>query len=379
MEPFNVLIVEDDPDAIYIWTNHLQLDAAKIAGSGRPLAIRNVSNQSAAEEAIRTAPPGGYSLILLDLRYPRDSSTQEVEFLGDKWLPALRKTQPDAAIVIVTGWAYEHGLKRAVDALRDHDADEFIPKERPWEESLPRLISAIRHRRQKRMRKMPFLSNVARTSAEDILAAVSRARGRFQRFGSDLSSDAAIMCEEDPGEVFDSLQKELHQITTTLCGRMADAPESFDCADLASDEAAIFEAQLGSPIAVEIEGNTEVCTYREDLRTALREVLQNSIDAVVQTDSISDGAVVISVKRESGNESVTISVRDKGIGFSKAALDTLFQPAHSYWNRDIERHKGMGLYVARRMMHSIGGDLEGANRNDGGAEVHLRIRDWADK
>jgi signal transduction histidine kinase len=68
-----------------------------------------------------------------------------------------------------------------------------------------------------------------------------------------------------------------------------------------------------------------------------------------------------------------IHVVDDGLGFSDSALVHLFEAGFSTHKADSQR-AGMGLYIARRLMQSIGGDIGVCNRPEGGADVSLIVK-----
>ena len=69
---------------------------------------------------------------------------------------------------------------------------------------------------------------------------------------------------------------------------------------------------------------------------------------------------------------MAIRIRDNGDGFSDDSLEHMFRIGFSDWKQ--EGHEGLGLYIAKRMMHAIGGEIRARNRPEGGAEVELIVR-----
>ena len=75
-------------------------------------------------------------------------------------------------------------------------------------------------------------------------------------------------------------------------------------------------------------------------------------------------------KRESV---VSIKVTDNGPGFSDEAIQQLYKRHRSTKGAG---HLGMGLYIAKRMMNHLGGEIEAVNRPGGaGSEVTLTFKD----
>jgi len=76
-----------------------------------------------------------------------------------------------------------------VDVLLEGEADEFIPKDVPWIDILKRVRHALERRRDKlrlAAASRPILSNVARTSAEDLQQVLSRTRSSLTLLATDV-------------------------------------------------------------------------------------------------------------------------------------------------------------------------------------------------
>jgi K+-sensing histidine kinase KdpD len=100
------------------------------------------------------------------------------------------------------------------------------------------------------------------------------------------------------------------------------------------------------------------------------------VDSLDEVETYSKQPVTVAVRSEGLSRDVHIHVSDEGPGFSDLALQTLYQPGNSCWMSDQSRHKGMGLYVAKRMMQAVGGDISYAGLQGRGATMILSLRDW---
>src|SRR6516164_5590087 len=94
-EPLDVLVIEDDADARENLRDILELDCYGVVTAG-----------TAAEAFARDDWPR-FSAIILDRRLP-DATAEQI-------LPRLRSAAPEAAVIVVTGYADLHG---AIVALR---------------------------------------------------------------------------------------------------------------------------------------------------------------------------------------------------------------------------------------------------------------------
>jgi len=378
---FHILLVEDDEAAAETTVRLIKRTASEI--TAEKILIEVARTVEEVEDLLDGAAQRSYRLILLDMRVPKGG---EVGYYGtEKLLPKLRSRFPTAAIVILTAFAYEDHLNRAVGALLNDLADDFIPKDVPWGAIVPRLKGALKHsadRSALRIAAAAGRSNIGRTTAEDIVAAMSRWRGVFANAAEELSGLHSPQAESLSARIrsaFDSLASEMSALVSRFEDPGMQELAQIELPAMVDELSARFDPQLRShagrlsilrpPVQV------VVSTYASDLRTALCEVLQNGVDAALQSldDSASPQVTISIAPIASGAE---ICVTDTGPGFSPAAIDTLFQPESSHWqDPDGRCHAGMGLYVARRMMTSIGGDIRVENR-DGHAEVRISIRDW---
>ena len=377
---FRVFVIEDDLITVEIWKRFLAEDRVKLTGDpDRQLEIHEAKCQVEADRVLSEAGEEGFDLVMLDLSYPRDEDPASEDFLGYEWLPKLRETLPGAAIAVITSHVVEGNFRRAVDALLNKGADEFIPKGIKWDELLSRLRGALKHRRVAKelaLNARPHLSNVARTSAEDLQLAVSRARGLLHGVELNLRARSPELTAAVRG-VFDGLAADIQQVGRRLVGQVRERLEDVDLDQLLREQALRFSAQIGQDIVVRERGGCVMRTYRDDLVNAMTEVLQNAIDAVKESEVLPIEAIWAEIIHDGKSDVATVHVCDKGSGFRAGAYEHRFEPENSHWSRDRYRHKGMGLYVARRMMLAVGGDIEvGAPEPGLGGSVKLKIRDW---
>jgi two-component system sensor histidine kinase RegB len=96
------------------------------------------------------------------------------------------------------------------------------------------------------------------------------------------------------------------------------------------------------------------------LRQALWSLLENAGEA-------SPGGIELAAKVEA--ERLLVDVRDRGPGFTQAQLEMLGQVLRS---RKGSGH-GLGLFLAANVARRLGGELEAANRQGGGAAVSLAL------
>jgi two-component system sensor kinase FixL len=118
-----VLVVDDDADTRANLRDILELDQYE------------VKTAATAAEAVERSRHGEFAAVILDRRLP-DGSAEEL-------LPRLKRLAPEAAILIVTGYADLHG---AIAALRQGAADYILKPINP--EALRASLARVAERRR---------------------------------------------------------------------------------------------------------------------------------------------------------------------------------------------------------------------------------------
>jgi signal transduction histidine kinase len=393
---FNILLVEDEPDAAERMCQLLKkIDTERFPG--KQFTKPNVTiarNQTDADEAIQAkAPPTGFDLIILDLRYPgRDGKIDDNEFAGMKWLPELRESQQQSAIAIQTAFPYGDEMNSAVTALRDLQADEFIPKSANWTSTQARLVEAWRRARERRWSNFlesgyaEFLhSRVFRAVAEDTRDEVYRRGSRFRNVADQLEVAGAIEASESIRREYNALIDEIVEITNPVDDT---AERSLAVVESSSflDGLQLFHSKLCSnSITISVErAKGEVRTYRRDLLTALHELMENAVETLeddIEAGRHTNAAITLSSNPvQKPRAGIEIKISDTGPGFPETVLDTPFKRGFSTRAKKDKPFRGMGLYVAHRFMNRIFGSVSLTNKvsPERGAEVVLFVPDLGD-
>ncbi len=312
---------------------------------------------------------------------------------GMKWLPELRRMQPNAAIVVLTAYPYEKGLENAVRAVRDFDADDFIPKTLEWNDMEARIKLASAHavhRRQVRMLRDELFRSLLRsrgtqTFAEDIAIRVNEAQYRLDRLADIVESGDASAIDAVPGALrraAGDLGSAISDLAAKLQHPREEKRSVTDFKDFLENLVRLFgpfptRGGVSAIFQPENDGPIGCTTYLGDLKTALYEVIQNAVDAF-EAGSGGDKIVEFGLRRESRLLQIIIS--DTAGGFTAEALDHRFELGFTTRQPqlgDEGRNRGMGLYIARRMAQGLGGDVSIENRADAkGARVTITIRDF---
>lgn len=122
--------------------------------------------------------------------------------------------------------------------------------------------------------------------------------------------------------------------------------------------------QPEEPQSVEIQADTRM------LRQALLNLMRNAAEAI--PDDQRDRRVTLNCsteRNESGNEWVTISIQDTGLGIAPENLQKIFIP---FFTTKSEGH-GVGLALAHRVISQHGGTLTAENGLEDGALFTVRL------
>jgi signal transduction histidine kinase len=374
MKLFLVLFIEDDARTGKNYKELLEQDKDMLVGNpDRLIEVIIATNWADAERELKKEGRV-FDLIIFDLRFP--NTPEEVGIIGKdpdqhERLPEVRKLQPEAAIAIATSYAYADHLAICVEVLAKGWSDEFIPKDLKWAGILQRIIRARKIKQMRDIAAQPYRANVARTVAEDIAASVSMFESRMRLTVHGTALEESLKSE------LQQLRHDIEKIRSYLLDSSAAQAEPVSVATLIDQIRGHYEGQTGQMLKCSGKCGETFSTYRDDLDVALRAIVQNAIDAVKESDlPVEENAVRVDVDKE--GDLVRIRVADHGKGFAPEAIRDLFSPGKSFWTRDTERHKGMGLYVARRRLYSIGGDISVINRDDETQEtsVILTVPNW---
>jgi len=106
------------------------------------------------------------------------------------------------------------------------------------------------------------------------------------------------------------------------------------------------------------------------IRQVIHNMLQNAQDALSARD---DGVITVATRRDGAR--VVLLFRDNGPGFPAEVLARAFEPYFTTKSRGT----GLGLAMVKKIVDEHGGDVRLTNREEGGAEVRIRLRSAENK
>jgi len=132
-----------------------------------------------------------------------------------------------------------------------------------------------------------------------------------------------------------------------------------------------FEARsLNRAVQVVSSDTCSIKGVEELLRSAVENVIRNAVRYTPEGT-----AVEVALRRQNGN--AVISVRDRGHGVPKEALEKIFRPFYrteDARDRQSGGGTGLGLAITERAVRMHGGSVQAVNAADGGLAVEMKFR-----
>jgi len=184
----------------------------------------------------------------------------------------------------------------------------------------------------------------------------------------DLLAKRRILADQMAEKV--NLCQQIVQRTLSLLSNGKDAyPEAVPFSVLLDGEIALLAADpyFKHKVAKELHAAMEFPVPSGDIaevRLALQVVLENALDAVRDSENPS-----IDIRARQEGEKIIVEIEDNGRVVSRELTQKIFDPFVS----DKQGHVGLGLFIARRALGKIGGQIHCENRETGTAFV-LSIR-----
>lgn len=139
---------------------------------------------------------------------------------------------------------------------------------------------------------------------------------------------------------------------------------------LARDVATQFSARLqNKPVALECRLDEAAPTIPLDpvaMRTALANMLDNALDACLESTSAKPGKIVFGLQVKSDH--AIFDIIDNGVGMDKAAMENMFD---LFFSSKGSRGTGLGLFVAHQIVTRHGGTIHVTSQKGQGS--HFRV------
>jgi signal transduction histidine kinase len=345
-----VLVIEDDLDTQANLRDILELDGYVVEAA------------TSATEALAHTNWSDYLAILLDRQLPDGSA--------DTVLPQIKQRVPQAAVVIVTGYADLNGTITALrygavdyllkpinpDLLRAtlgrlHQLREAERRARQAERlaGIGQMITGLAHEsgnalaRIQACLEMLVLEVEDRPEALDLIGRIQRAQNDLQKLFEEIRSYAAPL----------KLQREVWE----LSGIWRQAWTNLAVQHKAR-RAALREHLGGLNLHVAVD------SFR--MEQVFRNILDNALAACADPVEIDIRCWEANL---GGRAAVCVAVRDNGPGLTQEVRQRIFDPFFS----TKAKGTGLGMAIARRIVEAHGGEIAVGPNGPRGAEIQITL------
>jgi len=289
-----------------------------------------------------------------------------------------------AAIVLVIAFDIGHGLRRFAATARAVAERRIegrfaqrnqIPELEPVANAFDRMEDSLRSTASELRAAAEESAHAFKTPLGTIRQAMVPLRTRVA--GDDKRSQQALMAVDGALEKLDALVRAARNLDDAVADRLDPPREKVDLGALVEDVVDTFAADAAArniSLRPSIESEATAPLGGRLIADALGQVIENAL-------SYAPGGSTVTVTLHRGTRRVLIVVADNGPGVEAALLPHIFDRHVSF--RDRSRSDaaggasggnfGLGLWVAKRNMESVGGTIEAANRRGGGFIVTLGL------
>ena len=162
------------------------------------------------------------------------------------------------------------------------------------------------------------------------------------------------------------LLEDLLVVSKLEAGHMSIDAEDVAITAVMEDLVSTFDAQSGRiRLDVRADGVVRLDPHR------LSQVLRNLVGNALKYSPV-EGLVEIEVDRPDGR--VRFAVRDQGPGIAEPERERIFDRFHQTGKREHdEEGAGLGLYISKRLVQAMGGEISVGSGPDGGAEFVVSL------
>lgn len=333
-----VLIVDDEPDACTSLRRILRLDGYEV----------DIANSVAEMFGPRTW--SDYFAILLDRKLP-DGTAEEL-------LPNIRERAPQAAIVIITGYA---DMESSIAALREGAEDYIIKPINPdaLRASLARIVRVRKaEERALQAERLAAIGQVVTSMAHESRNFLQRISNATE-FLEDIDKDNPDALHEiariqTAGKGLQHLLEELRQFAAPM--KLDKERKSLQQVWQSAWSDVTTAKNISNARIDESVGALDLHCHVDVFRVGqvFRNLFENSIAAC-------DDSPSIKVHCQNGDGTLKVSVRDNGPGLSTEQQENVFQPFFTTKSKGT----GLGMAIVKRIVESHGGDICVGDCSDG--------------
>lgn len=280
---------------------------------------------------------------------------------GRIWLSLLVTALLVALAIILSVRNLVRPLKSLTEATRRFARGENHPVAEQGPRDLQQVIHAFNQMQQQVGQQLQERARLLAALSHDLRTPLTHMRLRVELLPE----------SEDKKRLLDSLLDMQRLAETTLDfvrGSSAEKPSDFDLTALVQS---LCDDYADQGQAVHFNQPDTLCLYRGRSQ-AIKRALQNLIDNAIKYGESAE------VRMEQQGSKVCILILDEGPGIPATELERVFEPFYRVENsRSHETGgSGLGLSIARNLVHQEGGTLELKQRTDGkqGLQVEMLLQ-----
>ena len=323
-------------------------------------------------------------LIIMDIRMPEKS--------GIQGLREIREINPNISIVMLTGYG---DLETAQQAIR-YGANDYLQKpfdtdeiqavvkkyvdrsklnsrKRQAQEELTKMTQSL-SREVGKTNKLTSLGAASSELVRDLRNPLTIIRGYLDLLTYELKEKQESTSDE-MNEYLDQIERNVERCAELVeswraLGRFDFSQlQRLNLPKLVSDCFRDAAAHSEVAFSLQVDGSEdqyEILGERLQIKRALQNLIDNSVNAVGQVDSPS-----ITVLFCIANNEIDIKVKDNGCGVDTQKLRWIFEPFDN--TAAIEKGAGLGLFITKKVIEEHRGSLQFESRVGEGTIVAVRI------
>jgi len=325
---------------------------------------------------VHVAERGVQAIDLLN-KFPVDLVTLDLKMPGLTGINVLEKVKqrdPDIEAIIITGYG---SLDTAIEGLR-LGAFDYISKPFDVNHILSLVRRGLERRRAKaklKQVKSDFLSNVSHELRTPLSVVVGFVYLLLNQVIGKLTEDQQKVLEtvyrnsEELLEIIDNVL----WMTSLNAGDTGAMIDEFDAREVVEESIKRYDQVFRDKgLRLSLDMPEQPLAILSD-RAKVERIFQNIFNNAVKFTT--DGDIKVKANPSTDGLGVEFEVADTGVGIEKSKMALIFEPFQQI-DKSAQRScsgLGLGLTVARRMAHLIGGTVEISSEAGVGTRVTMRF------
>lgn len=228
-------------------------------------------------------------------------------------------------------------------------------------------MSIVRRRPRRRADFVSLVSHELRGPTAAVVGAARTLQERWDELAAEQRDSLLSLIVDEAGRLA-TLVDDVLDVSRIESGTFSCSFAEVDLGELVRESAATVALEQGDVAVQELTGEP-LPTVRGD-RKRLKQVLMNLIDNAVKY-SPAGGTIEVRAYAENGH--VFVDVHDEGPGIAPEHQELIFEKFGRVSVGGEKPGTGLGLYIARSIVHAHGGSLRVRSSPEGGATFTLEL------